>query len=66
MREGRVFVTINVRHFARLAVEMAASGLEHPGIILANQKPIGSMVRALLGLLEIRSAAELWSNVWWV
>ncbi len=54
--EGRVFVTFNVAHFARLHAAWMRHGRRHAGIVVSSQRPIGDMVRRLLHLANTSDA----------
>ena len=49
--EGRVIVTFNRGHYARLHAESLAGGQRHAGIVVARQAGIGPIVKALARLL---------------
>ena len=46
--EGRVLVTFNVAHFARLHSEWTQQERHHAGIVVSSQRPIGELIRRLL------------------
>ena len=48
--EGRVIVTFNVAHFARLHATWLRQGRHHAGIVVSSQRPIGDVIRRLLHL----------------
>lgn len=48
--EGRVLVTFNVSHFAKLHSDWMSQGREHFGVIVSHQRPIGDLLRRLLQL----------------
>src|SRR5206468_1368772 len=48
--EGRVLVTFNVAHFARLHTTWLRQGRHHAGIVVSSQRPIGDVLRRLLHL----------------
>src|SRR3990172_11493437 len=48
---NRVILTFNVADFCKIHSEFIAKGLNHIGIILSKQLPIGAIVKALLRLL---------------
>lgn len=47
---GRVVVTFNVAHFARLHRDWIDQGHSHAGIVVSNQRPLGDVIRRLLHL----------------
>ena len=55
----RVVFTFNVRDFARLHNEHMAAGQHHTGIIVSDQLQTGIVVRRLLRLIAMRTAAAL-------
>lgn len=48
--EGRVLVTFNVAHFAKLHADWVSQGQHHAGIVVSSQRPIGDTLRRLLAL----------------
>jgi predicted nuclease of predicted toxin-antitoxin system len=62
---GRALLTFNVGDFARLNAAWLARGRPHAGLILANQRrwPVGELVRRILHLHAVRSAAEMRSRL---
>lgn len=50
MDQGRVFVTLNVRHFAHLHSTWMNQDRDHAGIILSAQRPLGDLRRRLVHL----------------
>jgi hypothetical protein len=57
--EGRCLMTFNVGHFVQLHNLWVESGLEHAGIIVSKQLPIGESLRQLLGLLQRETAESI-------
>jgi hypothetical protein len=47
---GRVFVTFNVGHFARLHTAWMRQGRRHAGIVVSSQRPVGEVIRRILHL----------------
>jgi hypothetical protein len=62
---GRALLTFNVEDFARLHAGWATQGRPHAGLILATQQRwrVGELVRRLLHLHAVRSAAEMRSRL---
>jgi hypothetical protein len=52
-------VTFNVADFARLHHEWMHQGLNHAGLIVSSQRPIGEILRRLLRLAQRLSAEEM-------
>jgi hypothetical protein len=57
--EDRAIVTFNVGHFAALHTHRLQLGIDHPGIVVSEQRPIGDLLRRLLNLLTQRDAESL-------
>ena len=57
--ERRVLVTFNVGHFAELHATWIASGHQHAGIVVSNQRPLGDTLRRLMRLATEHDAASL-------
>ncbi|MGA2032449.1 MAG: DUF5615 family PIN-like protein [Thermoguttaceae bacterium] len=54
--DGRVIVTFNVAHFAKLHADWLAQGRHHSGIVVSSQRPISDIVRRLLRLARAKDA----------
>ncbi len=54
--EGRVLVTFNVAHFAKLHTRMLKHDWHHAGIIVSVQRPVGDLVRRLLHVANVLDA----------
>ena len=54
--EGRVLVTFNVAHFARLHAEWMQHGRHHSGLVVSSQRPIGDLLRRLVHLARLLDA----------
>lgn len=57
--EGRVIVTFNVGDFARLHVNWLTRGKHHAGIVVAQQRTIGDILRRLARLSATLSAEDM-------
>ncbi len=57
--QGRAFITHNARDFEPLVNQYYAQGRNHFGLIIAEQLPIGEMLRRLLRLLNTVTADEM-------
>jgi len=63
--QNRVIFTFNVADFYKIHLEFMRSGVDHAGIILSKQLPIGTIVKALLKLLsDIRHEKVRNSIIW--
>lgn len=66
VKQGRVLVTFNRGHFARLHAEYQAAGRRHCGIVVSAQAGIGPVVRALARLLSTNDAAQIENRLIWL
>jgi hypothetical protein len=64
--EGRVLFTYNTSDYLVLHRAWVQRGLEHHGIIVSDQLPIGETVRRLLSLLNRVAAEEMRNQVRWL
>lgn len=55
----RCFLTFNVGEFVALHASYMRSGGEHYGIIVSAQKPIGRLLREMLGFLATHRAEDV-------
>ena len=51
-QEGRILVTFNVAHFAKLHADWLDRGLHHAGIVVSAQRPVGDLLQRLLHLAQ--------------
>jgi hypothetical protein len=58
-QEGRVSITFNVGHFARLHYDWLKQGLHHSGIVVSQQRAVGDMLRRLLNLARTISSESM-------
>jgi hypothetical protein len=58
-QEGRVFLTFNVGHFARLHHEWLIGARHHAGVIVSSQRPIGDLLRRVLALASALTPDEM-------
>jgi hypothetical protein len=68
---GRILFSHNIADFARLHLEHIEKGVDHHGIILSRQVPIGMLVKGLSRLLsqaslEVCRNRVLWLSEWLV
>ena len=56
---GRVLVTFNVAHFAKLNAEWLQQSKRHAGIVVSIQRPIGDLLRRVLPLAGTLDAEEM-------
>lgn len=59
VKNSRAVVTFNVKDFIPLALEYAADGKEHYGIVVSNEIPQGELKKRVTKLLESVSAEAL-------
>jgi predicted nuclease of predicted toxin-antitoxin system len=64
--ENRAIFTFNVADFQKIHHEFLKGGMEHKGIILSKQLPIGIIVKALLKLLSRVTTAKVKNNIIWL
>jgi len=64
--ENRVILTFNVADFCKIHSEFITKGLNHCGIILSKQLPIGVIVKALLRLLPDITPEKARNNMFWL
>jgi predicted nuclease of predicted toxin-antitoxin system len=62
-RKHRAVVTFNTRDYIPLALQYAAEGKAHYGIVVSNEIPQGELKRRVTKLLESVSAEELMNRV---
>ena len=48
--EGRILVTFNAGHFAKLHTAWMKAGRHHAGIVVSSQRPIGDLLHRLVKL----------------
>ena len=63
---GRVFLSHNVADFARLHLKCVKKGIDHYGIIVSHQVPIGMLVKGLSLLLSQASTVVFRNRVLWL
>jgi hypothetical protein len=59
LKTNRCFVTFNVGDFVQLHNRWMEAGLEHHGIVVSRQVPIGEALRRLLVLLNAQNASSI-------
>ena len=64
--ENRVIISFNVADFHKLHSEFIKKGIEHSGIILSKQLPIGTIIKALLRLLSDIKSENFRNNMLWL
>ncbi len=64
--EGRAIITFNIADFCKIHVEFLRKNIQHSGIILSRQLPVGVIVKALLKLLSERTPKDISNNVVWL
>jgi hypothetical protein len=58
-QEGRVFLTFNVGHFARLHHQWVMGSHHHAGIVVSSQRAIGDLLRRVLALASALNADDM-------
>lgn len=70
VKEGRILITANVRHFLPLVTEKSVKGESHPGCILiprsVRSEDFGAIISGTLKLLEGTSQEEWIVRVDWI
>lgn len=66
IREGRILFTFNVKDFAKIHLEYATKGLNHKGIILSKQMPVGMVIKALIKIILSKTEKEIENNLIWL
>jgi len=64
--ENRVILTFNVADFIKIHIDYINKGLNHSGIILSKQLPIGVIVKALLRFLPDITPEKADNNIMWL
>lgn len=64
--QDRVIFTFNVADFYKIHSEFMKEDLDHAGIILSRQLPIGTIVKALLRLLSDIRHEKVRDNILWL
>lgn len=64
--EDRVIISFNIADFYKLHSEFIKKGLNHSGIILSKQLPIGMIVKALLRLVSGISYNKARNKIIWL
>ena len=64
--EGRTIFTFNVADFHKIHAGLVKKRIDHDGIILSKQLPIGIIVKALLKLLSDVKFEKIKNNIIWL
>lgn len=64
--ENRVIISFNVADFYKFHSEFIKKGIEHSGIILSKQLPIGTILKALLKLLSNIKSENFKNSILWL
>lgn len=64
--ENRVIFTHNIADFYKIHSDFIKKGLDHSGIILSKQLPIGVIVKALLKLFSNLNYEKVKNNIIWL
>ena len=66
IRQGRAFLTCNVKHFPGIASRYDDEGRSHFGIVVSNQLEPGEMLRRVRYLLDNWAAEDLRNTLLWL
>ena len=58
-RQNRVVLTFNAADFVKLHIELHRKNIDHSGIIVSDQLPIGELLRRLLKFVSSFSAEDM-------
>ncbi|MBN1583151.1 MAG: DUF5615 family PIN-like protein [Anaerolineae bacterium] len=61
--EGRVLFTHNIQDFVPIFEHWWFANLDHPGMIVSQQIPLGELQRRIVRLLDTLSADEMKNNL---
>jgi hypothetical protein len=61
--EDRTLLTHNIQHFVPLFERWWHAGLNHPGVVVSQQIPLGELQRRVLRLLDVTSPDEMENNL---
>lgn len=64
--ENRSLFTFNTSDFCKIHAEMVKKGMNHSGIIVSKQLPVGTIVRALSKLLSSTKSEMVLNNIIWL
>lgn len=64
--EKRVLFSFNIADFYKIHSDFLKNGLNHSGIILSKQLPIGIIIKALLKLLSTITPEKSRNNLIWL
>ncbi len=64
--EGRIIISFNAADFYKLHSELLKKGIEHNGIILSKQLPIGKVIKSLLKLISDIKDQDIRNNILWL
>jgi len=64
--EGRILFSCNIADFYLQHNEFIRKGIEHRGIILSKQRPIGIITKALLKMLAHIKPDNINNNILWL
>jgi len=63
VNEGRVLLTHNIQDFVPIFRRWWHTGLNHPGIVVSQQIPLGELQRRVVRLLDTVTAGEMENNL---
>lgn len=64
--EDRIIISFNAADFYKLHSEFLKKGIEHSGIILSKQLPIGKVIKSLLKLISDIKEQDIKNNIIWL
>lgn len=59
IKQNRVILTFNTVHYVKIHIELHRKGINHSGIIVSDQLPVGELLRRLLKLTSSLSADDM-------
>jgi hypothetical protein len=62
-QENRTLLTHNIRHFVPLFERWWHAGVDHSGVLVSQQVPLGELQRRVVRLLNAVSADEMANNL---
>lgn len=61
--DKRAILTFNIKHFTPLFETYWNAGMEHYGVIVSDQIPVGELLRRTVNLLNTVTAGEMKNNI---
>ena len=66
IKQKRVILTRNVKHFVKLQREYFHGGLQHSGILVTDYLPLKELIRRLIKFLTERRVSEMINTLDWL